>query len=156
MFGVCLVCCLCGWVCLGLCLLYVLQMFSIHLLLMGACFGCVSHCFLYDLCVPLCLWCDEFVILRYVGCVVACWFVCLWFAWLCVGHVCGDACGIVGLCLVCFLILSVLCFVNVCACVCMFVVCVVFGSCLCICCLCLVHVRCVFGWCGRLCLWHVL
>ena len=118
-------------------------MFSIHLLLMGACFGCVSHCFLYDLCVPLCLWCDEFVILRYVGCVVACWFVCLWFAWLCVGHVCGDACGIVGLCLVCFLILSVLCFVNVCACDCMFVVCVVFGSGLCICCLCLVHVRCV-------------
>ena len=55
------------------------------------------------------------VFLRYVGCVVACWFVCLWFAWLCVGHVCGDACGIVGLCLVCFLILSVLCFVNVCA-----------------------------------------
>ena len=53
------------------------------------------------------LWlCDMLCILS-----VACWLVCLWFALLCVGHVCGDACGIVGLCLVCFYVHSCLCVV---------------------------------------------
>ena len=27
MFGVCVVCCLCGWMCLGLCLLYAFECF---------------------------------------------------------------------------------------------------------------------------------
>ena len=58
---------------------------------------------LYDWCMSLCVCGAICVFLLYVGSVVACWFVGLWFAWLCVGHVCGGACGIVGLCLVCFM-----------------------------------------------------
>ena len=72
------------------------------------------------------LWCDEFVTGVCMWCMFcfACLLVC-GFLWLCVGHACGNACGIGGLCLMCFYL--VICFM-LCCCVFACLLCVLCGG----------------------------